>query len=89
LAVTNPADGEVLCHIPTQNEAEIVSAIERANTAQKAWAKTSAKERAVILRRWFDLIMQNQDDLGRLMTLEQGKPLAEAKGEVAYGASFI
>ncbi|UIP29863.1 NAD-dependent succinate-semialdehyde dehydrogenase [Photobacterium sp. TLY01] len=89
LAVTNPADGEVLCHIPTQTEAEINSAIERANTAQKRWAKTSAKERAGILRRWFDLIMQNQDDLGRLMTLEQGKPLAEAKGEVAYGASFI
>ncbi|MDO6707058.1 NAD-dependent succinate-semialdehyde dehydrogenase [Photobacterium sp. 1_MG-2023] len=89
LAVTNPATGAVLCHIPTQNEAEIVAAIERANTAQKSWAKTSAKARAAILRRWYELVMDNQDDLGRLMTLEQGKPLAEAKGEVAYGASFI
>ncbi|UTM60198.1 NAD-dependent succinate-semialdehyde dehydrogenase [Photobacterium sp. CCB-ST2H9] len=89
LAVTNPATGEVLCHIPTQNEAEIVSAIERAHVAQKAWAKTSAKARSAILRRWFELVMENQADLGRLMTLEQGKPLAEAKGEVAYGASFI
>ncbi|QUJ70338.1 NAD-dependent succinate-semialdehyde dehydrogenase (plasmid) [Photobacterium sp. GJ3] len=89
LAVTNPATGAVLCHIPTQNEAEIVAAIERANIAQKSWAKASAKARAAILRRWYALVMENQDDLGRLMTLEQGKPLAEAKGEVAYGASFI
>lgn len=89
LAVSNPATGAIIGCIPTQSETEILDAIERAHHAQKAWQKRPAKERCVILQRWYELIMENQDDLGRLMTLEQGKPLAEAKGEVAYGASFI
>ncbi|ENI4126851.1 NAD-dependent succinate-semialdehyde dehydrogenase [Vibrio fluvialis] len=89
LAVSNPATGDVLGYLPTQSEGEILDAIERAHLAQKAWQTRTAKERGAILELWYDLIMANQDDLGRLMTLEQGKPLAEAKGEVAYGASFI
>ena len=69
--------------------AETRRAIEAANAAWPAWRKKTAKERATILRKWFDLMMANQDDLAVLMTAEQGKPLAEAKGEIAYGASFI
>ncbi|CAM3706451.1 NAD-dependent succinate-semialdehyde dehydrogenase [Parendozoicomonas haliclonae] len=89
IEVTNPATGEVLGSIPVQSRQEIDDALERSRQAQKEWQKTTAKERAVILKRWYDLLMANQDDLGRIMTMEQGKPLAEAKGEVAYGASFI
>jgi len=88
-AVTNPASGETIGHVPDMGEAETRRAIESAEKAWPAWRDKTAKERAVVLRNWFDLIMQNQDDLGHLMTAEQGKPLAEAKGEVAYGASFI
>ncbi|MBB2971544.1 NADP-dependent succinate-semialdehyde dehydrogenase [Mesorhizobium sp. RMAD-H1] len=89
LAVTNPATGEVIGHVPKLGAAETTMAIDAAAHAQKAWAARTAKERAGILRRWFELMMENQDDLGRILTLEQGKPLAEAKGEIAYGASFI
>ncbi|MCW8329907.1 NAD-dependent succinate-semialdehyde dehydrogenase [Photobacterium sp. SDRW27] len=89
LAVENPATGEILGHIATQSRDEIGAVIGRSHEAQKMWQKRSAKERAGILRRWFQLMMENQQDLARLMTLEQGKPLVEAKGEVAYGASFI
>ena len=64
-------------------------AIAAANAAWPAWRAKTAKERSIILRKWFDLLMANQDDLGRIMTAEQGKPFAEAKGEVAYGASFV
>jgi len=89
IAVTNPATGEVLGTIPKMGAAETRRAIEAAEKAWPAWRDLLAKERATILRRWFNLIMENQEDLARLMTLEQGKPLAEAKGEVVYGASFI
>ena len=89
LTVTNPATGEVLGYIATQTETEIEQAITRAQQAQQTWKKTTAKARATILKRWFDLIMQNQQDLARIMTLEQGKPLVESRNEVAYGASFI
>ena len=89
LEVTNPATGEALGSIPKMGEAETRRAIEAANAAMPAWRAKTAKERAQILRRWFDLMMENQDDLGRILTAEQGKPLAEAKGEIAYGASFI
>ncbi|YBV94751.1 NADP-dependent succinate-semialdehyde dehydrogenase (plasmid) [Phyllobacteriaceae bacterium JZ32] len=89
LAVTNPATGEVIGHVPKLGAAETTMAIDAAAHAQKAWAARTAKERAGILRRWFELMMENQDDLGRILTLEQGKPLAEAKGEIAYGAGFI
>lgn len=87
--VTNPANGQLLGTVPKMGADETRAAIEAANQALPAWRALTAKERAVILRRWFDLMMANQDDLAKLMTLEQGKPLAEAKGEIAYAASFI
>jgi succinate-semialdehyde dehydrogenase/glutarate-semialdehyde dehydrogenase len=89
LAVTNPATGAQLGTIPHMGTAETRRAIEAANAAWPAWRKKTAKERAAILRKWNDLILENTDDLALLMTAEQGKPLAESKGEVAYGASFI
>ncbi|MBO9451340.1 NAD-dependent succinate-semialdehyde dehydrogenase [Tropicibacter sp. R16_0] len=89
LAVTNPATGEVIGHVPNLGTDETRTAIAAAQTAQKTWAKRTAKDRAQVLRRWFDLMMDHQDDLGAILTAEQGKPLAEAKGEIAYGASFI
>jgi succinate-semialdehyde dehydrogenase / glutarate-semialdehyde dehydrogenase len=87
--VTNPANGEVLTRLPDMLEGETRRAIEAANAAWPAWAAKTAKERAVILRKWFDLMMANVEDLAVIMTSEQGKPLAESRGEVAYGASFI
>jgi succinate-semialdehyde dehydrogenase/glutarate-semialdehyde dehydrogenase len=87
--VTNPATGEVLGTVPKMGAAETAEAIEGARVAQKAWAAMTAKERHAILIKWYNLMMENQDALGELLTLEQGKPLGEAKGEIAYGASFI
>ncbi|MDT8857128.1 NAD-dependent succinate-semialdehyde dehydrogenase [Paracoccaceae bacterium Fryx2] len=87
--VTNPARGDVICTVPNLSRAETARAIAAAEVAQKDWAARPAKERANILRAWFNLMMANQDDLGRILTAEMGKPLAEAKGEIAYGASFI
>jgi len=88
-AVTNPARGDVIAQVPDLTRAEVASAIATAERAQKPWAARAAKERANILRKWFDLLMANQEDLAIIMTAEQGKPLAEARGEVAYGASFV
>jgi succinate-semialdehyde dehydrogenase/glutarate-semialdehyde dehydrogenase len=79
----NPATGEVIGRVPNLGAAETVEAIADAQRAQKDWAKRTAKERSQILRRWYDLMMENQDDLGAMLTAEQGKPLAEAKGEIA------
>lgn len=87
--VSNPADGSILTTVPDQGVAETRRAIEAANAAWPEWRNKTAKERAAILRRWFDLIVENKDDLAILMTAEQGKPLAESAGEVLYGASFI
>ncbi len=87
--VTNPATGEVIGTVPSLGTAETRRAIEAASAAFPAWAAKTAKERAAILRRWNDLMLLNADDLATLMTAEQGKPLAEAKGEIAYAASFI
>jgi succinate-semialdehyde dehydrogenase/glutarate-semialdehyde dehydrogenase len=87
--VVNPATQEKIGTVPRMGAAETRAAIEAANAAWPAWARRTAKERAVILRRWHDLMMANQEDLAMLMTAEQGKPLAEAKGEIAYAASFI
>jgi succinate-semialdehyde dehydrogenase/glutarate-semialdehyde dehydrogenase len=87
--VTNPATGAVLGTVPSVDAAETRRAIEAASAAFPAWAARTAKDRASILRRWHDLMLANADDLGALMTAEQGKPLAEAKGEVAYAAAFI
>ena len=87
--VTNPADGKVITSVPDQGVAETRRAIQAADAAWPAWRSKTAKERAAILRRWFDLIVENKQDLAVLMTAEQGKPLAESTGEVMYGASFI
>lgn len=89
IEVTNPANAQLLGTVPKMGANETRTAIEAANQALPAWRALTAKERAIILRRWFDLMMANQDDLAKLMTLEQGKPLAEAKGEITYAASFI
>ena len=89
IEVSNPANGEVLGSVPKMGAAETRRAIEAAERAWPAWRGLLAKERATILRRWFELILENQEDLAQLMTLEQGKPLAESRGEVVYGASFI
>lgn len=89
MGVVNPATGKPLGTIPKMGAQETRRAIEAAAVAQQKWRVLSAKQRAVILRNWFDLMMAHQDDLARIMTLEQGKPLAEAKGEIAYGASYL
>jgi len=87
--VLNPATREKIGTVPDMGAAETRRAIEAAHAAFPAWAAKTAKERAIILRRWYELMMASQDDLATLMTAEQGKPLAEAKGEIAYAASFI
>ncbi|MGB2248493.1 MAG: NAD-dependent succinate-semialdehyde dehydrogenase [Alcanivorax sediminis] len=89
LQVDNPATEQVLGSAPRMGEAETNRAIDAAHAAFPAWRDKTAAERASLLETWHDLMMQHQDDLGRLMTLEQGKPLAEAKGEIAYAASFL
>ncbi|MDP5219141.1 NAD-dependent succinate-semialdehyde dehydrogenase [Ruegeria sp. 2205SS24-7] len=88
-AVTNPARGDVIAEVADLSRAQVTEAIAAAEAAQKDWAKLTGKERAVILRRWFDLMMENAEDLGKILSAEQGKPLAEAVGEIGYGASFI
>ncbi len=89
IEVTNPADNSVLGTIPNLGQSETNKAIAAAHAAMPEWRNKLAKERAAIMRRWFNLIMENQKDLAILMTAEQGKPLAESQGEIAYGASFI
>lgn len=89
IGVTNPATSEVLGHVPKMGAAETRRAISAADAALPAWKALTAKDRAQRLRRWFELMMENQDDLATLMTMEQGKPKAEAKGEIAYAASFL
>jgi succinate-semialdehyde dehydrogenase/glutarate-semialdehyde dehydrogenase len=88
-AVRNPADGTVLAHVPALGAAETGRAIAAADASWPGWRERTAKDRAALLRRWHDLILANADDLALLMTLEQGKPLAESRGEVTYGAAFI
>ena len=88
-AVRNPASGDTLAEVADLDPADARAAIEAAAAAFPAWAARTAKERAAVLRDWFGLIMAAQEDLAQLMTAEQGKPLAETRGEVAYGASFI
>ncbi len=89
IAVHNPANGELLGHIPNMGQAETRRAIAAAQVAQKSWKKLLAKDRSAILKRWHQLILENIDDLARIMTLEQGKCLSEARGEIAYAASYI
>ena len=89
IAVTNPASGAVIASVPRCGAAETGRAIAAAERALKTWRRTTAAERSRILRRWFDLLLANQDDLAQLMTAEQGKPLAESRGEIAYAAAYI
>ncbi len=89
IGVDNPATGEIIGRVPKLSGIETKHAIDAASRAFPSWSKKTAKERAGVLRRWFDLMIANQEDLARLMTLEQGKPLAESKGEVAYAAAFL
>lgn len=88
-AVTDPATGGHLADVANLDASDAQAAIDAANAAWPAWRKKTAKERSIILRKWFDLLMANQEDLARLMTAENGKPMAESRGEVAYGASFV
>ena len=87
--VTNPARGDVICQVTDLGRDEVARAIAAADTARKGWAARAAKERAIIMRRWYNLMMENQADLAMILTAEMGKPLAESMGEIAYGASFI
>ncbi|AZG74333.1 NADP-dependent succinate-semialdehyde dehydrogenase [Shewanella livingstonensis] len=89
IAIANPATHDVIGHVPVMGSAETLAAIDAANAALPAWRALTAKDRGQKLRRWFELMLQHSDDLALLMTTEQGKPLAEAKGEVGYAASFI
>lgn len=89
ISVTDPADGRVIGSVPRLDAATVQQAIDAAAAAWPAWRRRSAKERAAVLRRWFEAIMGHREDLARLMTAEQGKPLAEARAEIAYAASFV
>jgi len=88
-AVTNPARGDVIAHVPDLSRADAARAIEVADKARHEWAARTGKERAAVLRKLYDLMMANQDDLAAILTAEMGKPLAEAKGEIAYGAAYV
>ena len=88
-AVTNPATGEVIAECASCGTAETRRAIEAAEVAMVSWRRKTAKERAAVLRKWFNLMMEAQEDLAQIMTAEQGKPLAESRGEIAYGANYI
>ena len=87
--VDNPATGEIIGTVPKCGAAETRTAIEAADRALPAWRRKTAKERAAVVRRWYELMLEHQEDLARLMTIEQGKPLTESKGEVVYAASFL
>ena len=87
--VTNPARGDVIAQVADMSRAQVGETIAAAETAQKEWAKWTGKERAAVMRNWFNLMMENADDLATILTAEQGKPHVEAKGEIGYGASFI
>ncbi len=87
--VTNPARGDVIANVSDLSREEVAESIEVAHSAQKEWASRTGKQRAAVLRKWYDLMIENQEDLAIIMTAEQGKPLAESRGEIAYGASYV
>ena len=87
--VKDPANGELITDLPNMGIIETKQAIEAAHNAQKSWAAKTGKERSIILRKWYDLMIENKDDLAKILTAEMGKPLAEAIGEITYGASFV
>src|SRR3954468_8379068 len=89
IPVDNPADGAIIGTVPRLSGVETREAIDAAARAFPAWRARTAKDRAAVLRRWYELMVENQDDLARLMTTEQGKPLAESRGEVTYAAAFF
>src|SRR5215467_3063841 len=89
ISVDNPATGEIVGTVPKLTGAETRDAIDAAERALPAWRKKTAKERAAVLRRWYELMLEHQEDLARLMTTEQGKPITESRGEVLYAASFL
>ncbi|MFV5516394.1 NAD-dependent succinate-semialdehyde dehydrogenase [Acinetobacter gerneri] len=89
LEVFNPANAEKIATVPKMGRSEALSAVDAAQKAFKSWSRKSAKERGQILRKWFDLLIEHQDELATILTLEQGKPLSEAKGEILYGASYL
>ena len=88
-AVTNPATGEEIARVPSATEAQVTAAVEAAETALASWKLTTAKERSVLLRKWFNLMVEHQEDLAVILSTEQGKPITESRGEILYGASFI
>ncbi|RVN59865.1 aldehyde dehydrogenase family protein, partial [Sinorhizobium meliloti] len=87
--VSNPATGEVIAILPDMSRSETARAIDAAHAAQRAWAEKTGKERAAVLRNLYDLVVANADDLATILTMEMGKPLTEAKGEILYGASYV
>ena len=89
IAVYNPADDQIIGYVPSLSSEEIYAKVAASKIAQQSWQRTTASERSTTLKRWYDLLIENADDLARIMTLEQGKPLPEAKGEVMYGAGFV
>ncbi|GAA0415699.1 NADP-dependent succinate-semialdehyde dehydrogenase [Cocleimonas flava] len=89
IQITNPSTGEMIAEVASCGETETNRAIEFAEEAMQSWKQKPAKERANILRKWFELVMENQEDLAQILTVEQGKPIAEARGEIAYGANYI
>lgn len=89
IAVNNPATGELIANVPKLGEAETQAAISAAERAFSEWKTKTAEQRAAVLHIWFELLMQNQEDLAQIMTAEQGKPLAESRGEIAYAASYV
>ncbi|OTG93247.1 NAD-dependent succinate-semialdehyde dehydrogenase [Acinetobacter sp. ANC 3832] len=88
-AVTNPATGDVIAQVPSVSEQQVVQAVEAAETALESWKLTTAKERSILLKKWYALIVENQEDLATILSTEQGKPMTESRGEILYGASFI
>lgn len=88
-AVTNPATGDEIARVPSATAAQVEEAVEAAETALATWKLTTAKERSTLLRKWFNLIVENQEDLAIILSTEQGKPITESRGEILYGASFI
>ncbi len=88
-AVINPATGETIAHVPSVSEQQVVKAVEAADQALQSWKQTTAKERSILLKKWYQLMIEHQEDLAIILSMEQGKPMTESRGEILYGASFI
>ena len=88
-AVINPATGETIAHVPSVSEQQVVKAVQAADQALQSWKQTTAKERSILLKKWYQLMIEHQEDLAIILSTEQGKPMTESRGEILYGASFI